>query len=84
VIQVESGKFPDGRRSDDPAYFVTLQHPEPGSVEHLAHTIRLHTTPGQIQHPTGWLGEANETVFCGLLGLSQDELTRLVETGIIA
>jgi crotonobetainyl-CoA:carnitine CoA-transferase CaiB-like acyl-CoA transferase len=63
---------------------VTLNHPEPGVVEHLGLTVRLHGTPGQIQRPLGRLGEANEEIFGGLLGLSHDELTQLIEAGVIA
>jgi formyl-CoA transferase len=58
--------------------------PAPGAVEHPGLTVRLHETPGQIRRPAGRLGEANEEVFGGLLGLSRDELTRLVEAGVIA
>jgi crotonobetainyl-CoA:carnitine CoA-transferase CaiB-like acyl-CoA transferase len=65
-------------------YIVTLQHPAPGAVEHPGLTVRLHETPGQIRRPVGRLGEANEEVFGGLLGLSRDEMTRLVEAGVIA
>jgi crotonobetainyl-CoA:carnitine CoA-transferase CaiB-like acyl-CoA transferase len=65
-------------------YMVTLEHPELGVVEHPALTVRLHGTPGQIRRPAGRLGEANEEVFSGLLGLSRNELTRLVEAGVIA
>jgi crotonobetainyl-CoA:carnitine CoA-transferase CaiB-like acyl-CoA transferase len=65
-------------------YFITLEHPEVGTVEHPGQTVRLHGTPGQIQRPAGRLGEANEAVFCGLLGLSQDELARLVAAGVVA
>jgi formyl-CoA transferase len=53
-------------------------------VEHPGMTVRLHATPGQIQRPVGRLGEANEAVFRGLLGLSPAELTRLAEAGVIA
>jgi crotonobetainyl-CoA:carnitine CoA-transferase CaiB-like acyl-CoA transferase len=65
-------------------YMVTLEHAEPGIVEHPGLTVRLHGTPGQIRRPVGRLGEANEDVFRGLLGLSRDELARLVEAGVIA
>ena len=65
-------------------YMITLEHPEPGVVEHPGLTVRLHGTPGQIRRPAGRLGEANEEVFSGLLGLSRDELARLVEAGVIA
>jgi crotonobetainyl-CoA:carnitine CoA-transferase CaiB-like acyl-CoA transferase len=65
-------------------YTVTMEHPELGMVEHPGMTVRLHATPGQIQRPVGRLGEANEAVFRGLLGLAPAELTRLAEAGVIA
>jgi crotonobetainyl-CoA:carnitine CoA-transferase CaiB-like acyl-CoA transferase len=65
-------------------YIVTLDHPEPGVVEHPGLTVRLHGTPGQIARPAGRLGEANDAVFGGLLGLSQDEIAQLVKAGVIA
>ena len=65
-------------------YMTTLTHAEAGTVEHPGLPVRLHATPGQIQRPAGHLGEANEAVFCGLLGLSSDELARLVAAGIVA
>jgi crotonobetainyl-CoA:carnitine CoA-transferase CaiB-like acyl-CoA transferase len=64
-------------------YIVTLDHPDSGRVEHPGLTVRLHGTPGHIRRPVDRLGEANESVFCGLLGLSHAELTRLVETGVL-
>jgi crotonobetainyl-CoA:carnitine CoA-transferase CaiB-like acyl-CoA transferase len=64
-------------------YFVTREHPDYGMVEHPAHTVRLHATPGEIQRPAARLGEDNETVFCELLGLSHDEFASLVQAGII-
>lgn len=63
---------------------VTLEHAEIGTVEHTSLTVRLHGTPGQIRRPLGRLGEANADVFCGLLGLSQEELAHLVAAGVIA
>jgi crotonobetainyl-CoA:carnitine CoA-transferase CaiB-like acyl-CoA transferase len=63
---------------------VTLEHPEPGPIEHFGLTLRLHGTPGQIRRPLGRLGEANEEVFGGLLGLSREAQTRLVEAGVLA
>jgi crotonobetainyl-CoA:carnitine CoA-transferase CaiB-like acyl-CoA transferase len=53
-------------------------------VEHPGMSVRLHATPGQIQRPVGPLGEANEAVFRGLLGLSPEEIARLAEAGVIA
>src|SRR6266571_2008792 len=65
-------------------YMVTLAHPELGLVEHPGMMVRLQTTPGHIQRLAGPLGAANDAVFRGLLGLSTDELARLVKAGVIA
>ncbi len=65
-------------------YIVTIDHPEPGTLEHPGMTVRLHHTHGQMQRPAGRLGEDNEAVFRGLLGLTADEFTGLVESGVIA
>ena len=65
-------------------FMVTLEHPETGRLEHPGIPVRLHDTPGQIQRPEPRLGEANEAVFRGLLGLKADELSRLIEAEVIA
>ena len=65
-------------------FMVTIPHPEPGPLEHPGMSVRLHETPGRIQRPAGRLGEANEDVFRGLLGLDADDFNRLVEAGVIA
>lgn len=65
-------------------YTVMMEQPGIGMVEHPGMSVRLHDTPGHIQRPVGRLGEANEAVFRGLLGLSTEEITRLAEAGVIA
>lgn len=65
-------------------YTVMMEHPELGMVEHPGMAVRLHETPGQIQRPVGRLGEANEAIFRGLLGLSTEEIAHLTEAGVIA
>jgi crotonobetainyl-CoA:carnitine CoA-transferase CaiB-like acyl-CoA transferase len=45
---------------------------------------RLTVTPGRIVSPgPSRPGEHNEEIYCGRLGLSKDELTRLSERGVI-
>ena len=45
---------------------------------------RLTVTPGRIERPgPSRPGEHNEEIYCGRLGLSKDELTRLAERGVI-
>jgi crotonobetainyl-CoA:carnitine CoA-transferase CaiB-like acyl-CoA transferase len=65
-------------------FMLTLTHPEPGRIEHPGLPVRLHATPGEVRRPAGQLGEANESVFQGLLGLTADDMDRLVAAGVIA
>jgi crotonobetainyl-CoA:carnitine CoA-transferase CaiB-like acyl-CoA transferase len=65
-------------------YTVMMPHPDLGMVEHPGMTVRFHATPGYIQRPVGRLGEANDAVFRGLLGLSTDDIAHLTEAGVIA
>ncbi len=65
-------------------YAVMMAHHDLGTLEHAGMSVRLHATPGQIQRSVGPMGEANEEVFRGLLGLSESELGRLMATGVIA
>ena len=65
-------------------YPVMMAHHDLGTLEHAGMSVRLHATPGQIQRPVGPMGEANEEVFRGLLGLSESELGRLMAAGVIA
>jgi len=45
--------------------------------------IRMSATPTEIRHSFPAVGEHNEEIYCGLLGYSQEDLTRLAEEGII-
>ncbi len=65
-------------------YPAMMAHHDLGALEHAGMSVRLHATPGRIQRPVGPMGEANEEVFRGLLGLSESELGRLMEAGVIA
>ena len=69
------------RRRD---FMLTLTHPGTGRIEHPGLPVRLHATPGEIRRPAGQLGEANEAVFQGLLGLTPQEMTQLTAAGVIA
>lgn len=65
-------------------FMLRITHPEPGQLEHPGLPVRLHATPGQVRRPAGRLGEANEEIFQGLLGLTPEEIERLVADGVIA
>lgn len=65
-------------------FMLSITHPESGRLEHPGLPVRLHATPGQVRRPAGHLGEANEAVFQGLLGLTSEDIARLVAAGVIA
>ena len=45
--------------------------------------IRMSATPTEIRRSFPAVGEHNEEIYCGLLGYSREDLTRLAEEGII-
>ncbi len=61
-----------------------VEHPLVGLE--MVHGIpwRLTRTPGSVRTPAPLLGQHNEYVFCGLLGLDPEELERLVEDGVVS
>jgi crotonobetainyl-CoA:carnitine CoA-transferase CaiB-like acyl-CoA transferase len=66
----------------DPQYeeretLVRVPHPRLGSVLMQNVIPRLSDTPGQIRHPGPEIGEHNEEIYCGELGLSREELDEL-------
>lgn len=66
-------------------YTVKIEHADDtvGVVDHPGMTVKLHDTPGQIQRRVGPLGEANDAVYRGLLGLTSEEISQLAEAGVI-
>jgi crotonobetainyl-CoA:carnitine CoA-transferase CaiB-like acyl-CoA transferase len=64
-------------------FFETVTHPEAGTHPYIGMYAKFSKTPGSIRKPAPLLGEDNEYVFGELLGLSQAEMDRLVQDGII-
>ena len=63
-----------------------LQHPIIGDIPGLhAHGFPIHfsETPGSYDHPAPLAGQHNEEIYCGLLGLSPEELVDLKKENII-
>lgn len=44
---------------------------------------KFSSTPGEIRHLGPGLGEHNDEVFCGMLGLDESELERMNEEGVV-
>jgi crotonobetainyl-CoA:carnitine CoA-transferase CaiB-like acyl-CoA transferase len=62
---------------------VEVQDPEIGPVQMQSVTPRLSQTPGKVRSSSPGLGEHNQEVWGGLLGLTEEEQTELKEEGII-
>lgn len=64
-------------------FFVELDHPELGRTISDAAPIRLSATPPRYTRPAPLLGQDNNYVYGELLGLSQGEMDRLKERGVL-
>jgi crotonobetainyl-CoA:carnitine CoA-transferase CaiB-like acyl-CoA transferase len=59
-------------------------HPEIGPHHYRMTSYQLSETPGRIRRHAPCLGEDNETVFLGWLGLSREELEHLSQQGVLS
>jgi CoA:oxalate CoA-transferase len=62
---------------------VNMNYPEIGSIPIPGLPIKLSLTPSSINSRAPKIGEHNEEIYCGLLGFSQKELSKLNEENII-
>jgi crotonobetainyl-CoA:carnitine CoA-transferase CaiB-like acyl-CoA transferase len=60
-----------------------LDHPEMGMQQFEGIPVRLSRTPGSLRASTPLLSEHNRYVLGDLLGMSEDEIARLEEAGIV-
>jgi crotonobetainyl-CoA:carnitine CoA-transferase CaiB-like acyl-CoA transferase len=63
--------------------YEVVTHPETGTHPYIGMYAKFSKTPGSIRIPAPCLGEHNQYVLCTLLGLSQDDLAQLEESGVI-
>ena len=64
-------------------FFIELEHPELGRTISDATPIKLSDTPARYRRSAPLSGQDNSYVYGELLGMSQAELTRLKQQGII-
>jgi crotonobetainyl-CoA:carnitine CoA-transferase CaiB-like acyl-CoA transferase len=64
-------------------YFVDMEHPELGKLKNLGAPFKLPASPGNPSLPAPLLGQHNEGVYGGLLGLSASEIQNLRAQGAI-
>jgi crotonobetainyl-CoA:carnitine CoA-transferase CaiB-like acyl-CoA transferase len=73
---------------DSPAYkdrdaIVTVDDPHLGPVKMPNAVPRLSASPGSVRWTGPDVGAHNEEIYCGLLGLSAEELERLRKSGVV-
>jgi crotonobetainyl-CoA:carnitine CoA-transferase CaiB-like acyl-CoA transferase len=64
-------------------FFKQLEHPVTGEITLPGAPYRLSATPWRLERPAPLLGQDNEAVYCGLLGLSHAELADLHRAGVV-
>ena len=65
-------------------FFQELSHPESGTHRYPGVSWQMSRTPGRLRLPAPCFGEHNRYVFSELLGMSDDEISRLADEGVSA
>jgi crotonobetainyl-CoA:carnitine CoA-transferase CaiB-like acyl-CoA transferase len=65
-------------------FFQELSHPEAGTHRYPGVSWQMSRTPGRLRLPAPCFGEHNRYVFGELLGMSDDEISRLADEGVSA
>ena len=81
-LQPPSG-FADDPHPRGRGYFVEVDHPVAGAGRYPGVPFRLSETPTNPNKPAPLLGEDNEAVYCGELGLSREALDALHARGVV-
>jgi crotonobetainyl-CoA:carnitine CoA-transferase CaiB-like acyl-CoA transferase len=73
----------DDQHFRDREAVVTVNDPVIGAVSMQGVVPKLMSTPGTIRSTGPRLGQHNEEVLRGILGMSEEEMQALVETGVV-
>ena len=62
---------------------VECEHPVAGQIRMVGPPVRMSETPGGVRRPAPLVGEHTETVLREMLGMKDDEIARLRQSGAI-
>jgi crotonobetainyl-CoA:carnitine CoA-transferase CaiB-like acyl-CoA transferase len=62
---------------------VEMDHPEAGKIKQIGPVIKFSETPGELGLPPPVLGAHNDEVLSSLAGYSEEEISKLRESGAI-
>ncbi|MFO1376306.1 MAG: CoA transferase [Steroidobacteraceae bacterium] len=73
---------------DDPHFkardaIVSVPHPDFGTLRMQNVVPKLSETPGSVRAPSPSLGQHNEDVYLGIMGMSRERLATLQATGVV-
>jgi len=78
-----AGEFIEMEQTKARGLFVDMEHPVIGKYKQFGVVPRLMETPGAIYRTAPLLGEHNQEVFIGDLGMSKEDLVALRAEGVI-
>jgi len=64
-------------------FFAHLDHSQAGRLEYPTAAYSMPETPWRAERAAPLLGEHNEQIYCGRLGYSREQLTRMTAAGTI-
>lgn len=70
-------------QSEARKFFVEMDHPAAGTLKYPGLPFRMSVTPSADNHAAPLLGQDNEYIYCGKLGLAKEQVVKLAETGVI-
>ncbi|HWP59287.1 MAG TPA: CoA transferase [Candidatus Acidoferrales bacterium] len=77
------GEFINSPQTKARKLFVEMEHPVIGKYPHFGPIPRLSATPGRVARPAPLIGEHNEEIYCGELGMTKEDLVALRAGGVI-
>jgi crotonobetainyl-CoA:carnitine CoA-transferase CaiB-like acyl-CoA transferase len=64
-------------------FFAQIGHPQAGELTYPGAPYRFSASPWALRRPAPCLGQHNEEIYCGRLGLSRQELEELKTAGLV-
>ena len=77
------GEFMNSAQVKARETFIDMEHPVIGKYLHFGPVPRLSQSPGRITRTAPLIGEHNKEIYCGDLGMSNDDLVALRSSGVI-
>ena len=78
-----AGEFINSEQVKERGTFIDMQHPVIGKYAHFGPVPRLSDSPGAVTRTAPLLGQHNTEIYCGELGMTNDDLVALRAEGVI-